>query len=58
MATSRAPHKRLPDNPSQEHLRKQAKRLAKREAIALAASHSPPRNAASQSNTAFAAGRR
>jgi peptide-methionine (S)-S-oxide reductase len=37
MASSRAPHKRLPDHPSPEHLRKQAKRLAKREAIPLAA---------------------
>src|SRR4029077_9176688 len=29
------PRKRLPDNPSIEHLRKQAKRLARRESIAL-----------------------
>jgi peptide-methionine (S)-S-oxide reductase len=37
MATSRAPRKRLPEHPSPEHLRKQAKRLARRETIALAA---------------------
>src|SRR5262245_39414261 len=35
MATT-APQKRLPANPSPEHLRKQAKRLAKRDALQLA----------------------
>jgi len=36
MATPGAPRKRLPSNPSAEHLRKQAKRLAKRDALQLA----------------------
>jgi peptide-methionine (S)-S-oxide reductase len=36
MATTGAPQKRLPNNPSAEHLRKQAKRLAKRDALQLA----------------------
>jgi ankyrin repeat protein len=36
MSTPPAPRKRLPVNPSAEHLRKHAKRLAKRDAISLA----------------------
>ncbi len=37
MTTSHAPRKRLPENPSEENLRKQAKRLAKQEGLQLAA---------------------
>ncbi|MGO9449813.1 MAG: LON peptidase substrate-binding domain-containing protein [Candidatus Binataceae bacterium] len=37
MTTSHEPHKRLPKNPSEENLRKQAKRLAKLEGLQLAA---------------------
>ncbi len=36
MATTDAPRKRLPSSPSQEHLRKQAKRRARRDALQLA----------------------
>ena len=38
MTTSQAPLKRLPNNPSEENLRKQAKQLAKKEGLQLAAS--------------------
>src|SRR6476620_5696239 len=37
MPTPQAPQRRLPANPSQENLRKQAKRLAKAEGLRLAA---------------------
>jgi ATP-dependent Lon protease len=37
MTTSQGPRKRLPKNPSEENLRKQAKRLAKEEGLQLAA---------------------
>ena len=37
MTTSHGPRKRLPKNPSEENLRKQAKRLAKQEGLQLAA---------------------
>ena len=37
MTTSQGPRKRLPQNPSEENLRKQAKRLAKEEGLQLAA---------------------
>ena len=37
MATSEAPRRQLPANPSQEYLRKEAKRLAKAEGLKLAA---------------------
>jgi ATP-dependent Lon protease len=37
MTTSHGPRKRLPENPSEENLRKQAKRLAKQEGLQLAA---------------------
>src|SRR3984957_10849068 len=37
MTTSQGPRKRLPENPSEENLRKQAKRLASQEALQLAA---------------------
>jgi ATP-dependent Lon protease len=37
MTTSRGPRKRLPNNPSEENLRKQAKRLASRDGLQLAA---------------------
>ena len=37
MSSSQGPHKRLPENPSEENLRKQAKRLAKDEGLQLAA---------------------
>jgi len=37
MGTSHGPRKRLPQNPSEENLRKQAKRLAKEEGLQLAA---------------------
>ncbi|MGO9607674.1 MAG: LON peptidase substrate-binding domain-containing protein [Candidatus Binataceae bacterium] len=37
MTTSHEPRKRLPKNPSEENLRKQAKRLAKQEGLQLAA---------------------
>jgi ATP-dependent Lon protease len=37
MTTSHGPRKRLPHNPSEENLRKQAKRLAKEESLQLAA---------------------
>jgi len=36
MSTSPKPHKRLPENPSEENLRKQAKRLANAEGLQLA----------------------
>ena len=36
MSTSQVPRKRLPENPSEENLRKQAKRLAKEEGLQLA----------------------
>ena len=36
MTTSHGPRKRLPENPSEENLRKQAKRLAKQEGLQLA----------------------
>ena len=37
MTTSQGPRKRLPENPSEENLRKQAKRLAAQEDLQLAA---------------------
>ena len=37
MSTSQGPRKRLPENPSEENLRKQAKRLATQEGLQLAA---------------------
>ena len=37
MSTSQVPRKRLPNNPSEENLRKQAKRLAAQEDLQLAA---------------------
>jgi hypothetical protein len=37
MTTSEGPRKRLPNNPSEENLRKQAKRLAAQEDLQLAA---------------------
>ena len=37
MTTSQGPRKRLPENPSEENLRKQAKHLAKQEGLQLAA---------------------
>ena len=37
MSTSQVPRKRLPENPSEENLRKQAKRLAAQEDLQLAA---------------------
>jgi ATP-dependent Lon protease len=37
MTTSHGPRKRLPQNPSEENLRKQAKQLAKKEGLQLAA---------------------
>ncbi len=37
MTTPNGPHKRLPEHPSEENLRKQAKRLAKQEGLQLAA---------------------
>ena len=36
MTTSHGPRKQLPENPSEENLRKQAKRLAKQEGLQLA----------------------
>jgi hypothetical protein len=37
MTTSHGPRERLPEHPSEENLRKQAKRLARQEGVQLAA---------------------
>jgi hypothetical protein len=49
MTTSQTPRKRLPENPSEENLRKQATALAREKGLQLAAATAPSRQSLPES---------